>query len=210
MLVPPVGYLERLREICTAHGVLLVFDEVICGFGRTGKAFASQTFGVTPDMITMAKALTNGSLPMAAVAAKRQIRDALFQAAPDGAIEFFHGYTWSAHPVCCAAALAVLGIYEEERLFAPGQTLAPYFQERLFSLRDLPGIVDIRGFGMLGAIELQPGTAPGRRGHAAQKALFDAGLHLKNTGDTLTLAPQLIFERTHIDEAIEILRQVLA
>ncbi|MBL8215547.1 MAG: aminotransferase class III-fold pyridoxal phosphate-dependent enzyme [Bryobacterales bacterium] len=209
VLPPPVGYLDRLREICTAHGILLVFDEVICGFGRTGKAFAAQTFGVTPDVMTLAKAITNGALPMAAVAVNDRIRDTIFQAAPDGAIEFYHGYTWSSHPVCCAAALAAFDIYEGESLFARGEALAPYFQQQLFTLADLPVVTDVRGFSMLGGIDLKPSGAPGSRGYEVQKKLFDRGLHLKNTGDAITLAPQLIFTREQVDEMIAVLRTVL-
>jgi beta-alanine--pyruvate transaminase len=208
-LVPPRGYLERLRELCTAHGILLVFDEVICGFGRTGQAFASQSFDVMPDIITMAKAITNGAMPMAAVAIHEKIHQTIMDAAPEGAIEFFHGYTWSSHPVACAASLATLDIYEKEKLFARGREMSPYFLDRLFSLQDLPVIADIRGYGMIGAIDLKSDGVPGRRGYAFQKTLFDKGLHLKPTGDTAIIAPQLVFERSHIDELIGILRSVL-
>ncbi|MBI2225292.1 MAG: aminotransferase class III-fold pyridoxal phosphate-dependent enzyme, partial [Betaproteobacteria bacterium] len=146
VLVPPKGYLERLREICNATGILFVFDEVICGFGRTGKAFAAQSFGVTPDVITMAKAITNGAQPMAAVAAKREIHDAIINAAAENAVELFHGYTFSAHPAACAASLAAMEIYEREKLFERGEALAPYFLDKVFALGDLPAITDIRGY----------------------------------------------------------------
>lgn len=210
VLVPPVGYLERLREICTAHGILLVFDEVICGFGRTGQAFAAQSFGVTPDLMTMAKALTNGAIPMAAVAVADHVHDTIVDNAPDGAIEFFHGYTWSAHPVACAAALATLDLYRDERLFERAHDMSDYFLEQLATLRDLPVVTDIRGYGMIAGMDIRSDGVPGRRGHVLQKKLFDAGLHLKTTGDCAIFAPQFIFEREHIDRTVEILRTALA
>jgi beta-alanine--pyruvate transaminase len=210
VLVPPKGYLERLREICDKSGILLVFDEVICGFGRTGKAFAAQSLDVMPDIITMAKALTNDAQPMAAIAAKRWIHDAIMKAAPENAVELFHGYTFSAHPAACAAALATIEIYEREKLFERGEALAPYFLDRVFALGDLPVVTDIRGYGMIGGLDLTPGTVPGGRGHELQKKLFDAGLHIKTTGDSAILAPALIAEKTHIDEMCSILRKTLA
>jgi beta-alanine--pyruvate transaminase len=209
-LVPPRGYLKRLREICDQHGILLVFDEVICGFGRTGKAFASQSFGITPDLITMAKGLTNGAQPMGAVAISERIHDAIFSAAQEGAIEFFHGYTYSAHPAACAAGLATLDIYKKEHLFERGAELSPYFLEGLWSLRDLAAVADLRGYGMFGAIDLHPSGGAGARGHRFQKQLFDNGLHLKTTGDCAIVAPPLIAERQHIDMIVDILRKTLA
>jgi beta-alanine--pyruvate transaminase len=209
VLVPPVGYLERLREICTAHGILLVFDEVICGFGRTGQPFAAQSFGVTPDLITMAKALTNGAIPMAAVAVTNHVHDAIMEAAPEGAIEFFHGYTWSAHPVACAAALAALDVYRDESLFERAQALSVYFLEQVATLCSLPVVTDIRGYGMLAGVDLKSDGKPGRRGHLLQKMLFDAGVHLKTTGDCAILSPQFIFEREHIDHTTKVLRSAL-
>ncbi|HVE51596.1 MAG TPA: aminotransferase class III-fold pyridoxal phosphate-dependent enzyme [Casimicrobiaceae bacterium] len=208
-LVPPKGYLKRLREICDAHGILLVFDEVITGFGRTGHAFAAQSFGVTPDLMTMAKGITNGAQPMGAVAISERVHDTIMAAAADGAIEFFHGYTYSGHPAPCAAGIATLDIYRKEGLFERGRELSPYFLEGLFSLRDAPGVVDIRGYGMFGAIDLQGDGTPGRRGHAYQKKLFDDGLHLKATGDTAIVAPPLIAERAHVDEIVDTLRRTL-
>ncbi len=154
VLVPPKGYLKRLREICDQHGILLVFDEVITGFGRTGQAFAAQSFGVTPDVMTMAKALTNAAQPMGAVAVSERIHDAIFAAAPEDAIEFFHGYTYSGHPAACAAGLATLDIYRDEDLFERGRALSPYFLDAMFSLKDVRVVADIRGYGMLAAIEL--------------------------------------------------------
>lgn len=209
VLVPPAGYLERLRELCTAHGILLVFDEVICGFGRTGEPFAAQSFGVTPDLITMAKAITNGAIPMAAVAVSTHVHDTIINSAPAGDIEFFHGYTWSAHPVACAAALATLDIYRDEALFERAQKQSPYFLARLESLRDIDMVTDIRGFGMLAGVDIQSDGKPGRRGHLLQKKLFDAGVHLKTTGDCAILAPQFIVEREQIDQIIDILASTL-
>jgi beta-alanine--pyruvate transaminase len=210
VLVPPKGYLERLRAICDQHGLLLVFDEVITGFGRTGQAFAAQSFNVRPDLITLAKAITNGAQPMGAVAVDRKIHDTIVSSAPDKEIELFHGYTWSAHPAACAASLAALGIYERENLFERGAALSPYFQERVFSLADLPAVTDIRAYGLFAGIELKPLNTPGQRGYHLQKRLFDAGLHLKTTGDVAILAPALVSEQTHIDEIIDVLRRVLS
>jgi len=209
-LVPPKGYLRRLREICDAHGILLIFDEVICGFGRTGQAFAAQSFGVTPDVMTMAKGLTNGAQPMGAVAISERIHDTIMAAAPEGAIEFFHGYTYSGHPGPSAAGLAALDIYKKEDLFARGRALSPYFQDAIFSLKDVPIVSDIRGYGMFATIDVQAAGAPGARGHVFQKKLFDNGLHLKTTGDSAILAPPLIAEKAHIDMIQDILRKTLA
>jgi beta-alanine--pyruvate transaminase len=208
-LVPPRGYLARLRELCDAHGILLVFDEVITGFGRTGKGFAAQSFGVTPDLMTMAKGLTNGAQPMGAVAVSQRVHDAIFAAAADGAIELFHGYTYSGHPAACAAGIATLDLYRDEGLFERGAALSPYFLEGIFSLRDLPVVADLRGYGMMAAIELHPDGVPGRRGHAFQKQLFDNGLHLKATGDAAIVAPPLIADRSHVDMIVDILRRTL-
>ena len=208
-LVPPKGYLERLREICDAHGILLVFDEVICGFGRTGAPFAAQAFAVTPDIITMAKGLTNGAVPMAAVAVKDGIYETVVGAAPENAIELFHGYTYSGHPTACAAGLATLEIYEKEKLFERAAELSPYFLDRVFSLRDLDVVTDIRGYGMLAAIDIAPGDAPGQRGTQVQKDLFWGGLHVKFTADTGIIAPPLVVEKEHLDDIVRILRETL-
>ncbi len=210
VLVPPKGYLKRLREICDQHGILLVFDEVITGWGRTGQAFAAQSFGVTPDVITMAKAITNGAQPMGAVAISERIHDTIMAAAPEGAIEFFHGYTYSGHPAACAAGLATLDIYRRDGLFERARALSPYFLDALFSLRDLPLVTDIRGYGLLGGIDVAVDGTPGRRGHALQKKLFDNGLHLKTTGDAAIVAPPLIAEKSHIDMIVDILRKTIA
>ena len=209
-LVPPLGYLERLREICDRHGILLVFDEVITGFGRTGRAFAAQSFAVRPDIMTLAKALTNGNLPMGAVAVDEGIYDTITGAAPDGAIDFFHGYTWSGSPAACAAGLATMEIYEREGLFARAAELSPYFLDAVFSLRDLPIVTDLRGYGLIAGIDLAPGSTPGTRGPEVQKKFFAAGLHLKMTGDSGIIAPPLVSERAHVDRLVEIVREVLS
>ena len=209
ILVQPRGYLERLRAICDAHGILLVFDEVITGFGRTGRAFASDTFGVVPDMITMAKALTNGAIPMGAVAVREDIYEQITNAAPEGAIEFFHGYTYSAHPLACAAGIATQTIYREEKIFERAAGLAPHFQQRIFELEKLPIVRDIRGSGLLAGIDIEPGETPGARGALALQRFFDAGLVVRMTADTLILAPALIAEPDQLDRICEIVAQVL-
>ena len=210
-LPPPRGYLERVREIASEHGILLVFDEVITGLGRTGYNFAAQAFGVTPDLITMAKALTNGMQPMGAVAVAQEVHDAIVERGPRHQVEFFHGYTYSAHPAACAAGLATLSIYESEKSFEHARELSPYFLERLFGLRDLPGLVDIRGYGLFAALELEPRAGqPGLVGHEVQKRLLRAGLHLKATGDSLLVAPPYVAERSQIDELVGILDDVLS
>ena len=210
ILVPPKGYLERLREICDEHGILLIFDEVITGFGRTGKAFAAETFGVVPDIITVAKALTNGAVPMGAVAVRRDIHERITASAPDGAIEFFHGYTYSAHPLACAAGLATQRLFREEGVFERAAQLAPYFQERVFELQDLSAIKDIRGYGLLAGIDLAPGDRPGDTGTAVLNRLFANNLVVRVTNDTIILAPALVAEREHIDRICDILRTTLA
>ncbi len=207
VLVPPKGYLNRLREICDEHGILLVFDEVICGFGRTGHAFASQAFGVTPDIMTMAKALTNGAQPMGAVAVKDEIYETICNASPENAIEFFHGYTYSGHPAACAAGIAVQNAYQNENIFERANELSEYFLDGLFSLQDMDCIKDIRGYGMLGAVELKAKGNPGALGTQTQKNLFWNGMHVKFTGDTGCVAPAFICEKSQIDEMIDKLRQ---
>ena len=209
VLVPPKGYLQRLREICDAHGILLVFDEVITGFGRTGSAFASQEFGVTPDLMTMAKALTNGAQPMGAVAVQDQIYETITGAAAENAIEFFHGYTFSGHPAACAAGLVTQDIFANERLFDRARDLSDYFLDGLFDLRDLDSVRDIRGYGLLGAVELNPEGGPGVRGRGAQIDLFKKGMHAKFTSDSGIVAPAFISEKSHIDEMMDKLRAML-
>ncbi|MCC2110401.1 MAG: aminotransferase class III-fold pyridoxal phosphate-dependent enzyme, partial [Hyphomicrobiales bacterium] len=191
--------------------ILLVFDEVITGFGRLGKPFAADVFGVTPDIMTMAKALTNGAIPMGAVGVRDSVYETIVDAAPEDAIEFFHGYTYSAHPAACAAGLATLDIYEREGLFEKAASNVDYFLDAIWSLKDLDMVFDLRGIGMLAGVEMRPIPGkPGARGTALQKKLFWAGLHIKFTGDTGIVAPPLIAERSDIDEIIDILRGVLA
>ncbi|MBT3904062.1 MAG: aspartate aminotransferase family protein [Rhodospirillaceae bacterium] len=208
-LVPPVGYLERLREICDAHGILLVFDEVICGFGRTGTPFAAETFSVTPDIITMAKGITNGAQPMGAVAVRDGIYETVMESAAPGAIELFHGYTYSGHPAACAASLAVLDIYEKEGVFTNAATMAPYFQDAIFGMKDISGISDIRGYGMLAGIDLSPEGGAGARGMKIHKKLFSSGVYIKFTGDTALVAPPLVSTKENIDEIISGIKRVL-
>jgi len=210
VIVPPRGYLERLREICTRYGILLVFDEVICGFGRTGEAFGATSFGVTPDLITMAKALTNGAQPMGAVAVRADIYRTILDAAPEGMPEFFHGYTYTAHPAACAAGLATLEIYRKEGLFAKAGDLSGYFLDKMFGLSDLAGVADVRGFGMLAGVEVKPGRAPGVRGQELQAKLYDRGLHVKTTGDVAIMAPAFIASRADIDAMAEMLREAIS
>ena len=205
-LVPPKGYLQRLRELCDKHNILLIFDEVITGWGRTGSAFGAQEFGVTPDIMTMAKATTNGIVPFGVVACKEEIYDAVVDNAPEGAVELFHGYTYSGIPISVAAALAVQDIFEKEDIFNRAKELAPYFQEGLFSLKDIDVVDNIRGYGMMGGIDIKMDKKPGRAGLATFKHCYDAGVNFKATGDALIIAPMFICEKKHIDEIIEKLR----
>lgn len=208
-IVPPVGYLQRLREIADKYGILLVFDEVITGFGRTGKAFASQEFGVTPDVMTMAKALTNGAVPMSAVAVKTEIQKTIIDSISADRPELMHGYTYSAHPVACAAALATLGIYRSENLFERGAQLSARFLDGVFSLRNLPQVYDLRGYGMISGIQLTPGETPGQKGSIVQRRLFNEGLHVKATGDALIFAPALTTGEDDLEKMVEVLQKVL-
>ncbi len=209
VLVPPKDYLERLREICDRHGILLIFDEVICAFGRTGKAFGAQAFNVKPDIITMAKALTNGMVPMGAVAFSDQIYDTLVNSAPEGSIELFHGYTYSAHPLACAAAIAALDLYRDEEIFEQAAAMSPKFLDLVYDLRSLDIVTDIRGYGMLAAIELAPGESPGERGYAVLKKCFEAGLVLRVTADTPILSPALIATENELEQMVGILKDVI-
>ena len=209
VVLPPQGYLKRLREICDKHGILLIFDEVITGFGRTGSAFAAQEFGVTPDLITCAKGLTNGCVPMGAVLASKKIYDAFMQG-PPGAIELFHGYTYSAHPIACAAGLAALKIYESEQLLTRAKQTGPLFEKAVHELRGLPHVIDIRNYGLVAGIELEPiAGQPGARAFGIYLKCFERGLLLRTTGDIIALSPSLIIEQKHIDELFGILSQAL-
>ena len=209
VVLPPQGYLKRLRQICDKYGLLLIFDEVITGFGRTGSPFASQEFDVLPDMITCAKGLTNGAIPMGAVFVTKKIYDAFMQGPPN-AIELFHGYTYSAHPTACAAGLATLEIYQREQLLTRAKQTGPLFEEAVHGLRGLPHVVDIRNYGLVAAIELDPiAGSPGARAFSVYLKCFDRGLLIRTTGDTIALSPALIIEPRHIDELIGILSQTL-
>ena len=209
VLVPPKGYLERLREITARHGILLIFDEVITGFGRMGTGFAAERFGVKPDIFTMAKGLTSGYVPMGAVAADNNIYDTFMSESPAG-IELFHGYTYSAHPLACAAAIATLEVYQEEGLFKRAADMSPYLEDAVHSLRDLPNVIDIRNIGLVGAVELSPRKgAPGARGMEACIKAYEAGLMVRVSGDVIAMSPPLIVEKTHVDEMIGILGDVI-
>lgn len=209
-LPPPKGYLDRLRKICDEHGILLVFDEVITGWGRMGANFGAQAFGVTPDLLTMAKAMTNGAQPMGAVAAKQSIYDAITDAGPKQGIEFFHGYTYSAHPASCAAGLAMMDIFRDEKLIERAAEMTPYLGDAMHAMADVSCVVDVRSIGMMAAVEVAPVGAPGARGHELQKKLYDMGLNLKNTGDSLIVAPPFIAEKKHIDEIADKIRRAIS
>lgn len=209
VLIPPKGYLKKLREICTKHDILLIFDEVITGFGRVGAPFATDYFGVTPDMIVTAKGLTNGVIPMGAVMVTPEIHDA-FMTGPEHLIEFMHGYTYSGNPMAAAAGLATLDTYKEEGLLTRGAELGDYWAEALHSLKDAPNVIDIRNIGLIGAIELQPiAGEPTKRAFSAFVKAFDNGLLIRTTGDIIALSPPLIVEKTHIDQIVDGIRTVL-
>jgi beta-alanine--pyruvate transaminase len=209
VLLPPQGYLKRLRQICDKHGILLIFDEVITGFGRTGAPFAAQEFGVTPDMITCAKGLTNGCIPMGAVLVSKKIYEAFMQG-PPGAIELFHGYTYSAHPTACVAGLAALSIYEGEQLLTRAKQTGPVFEKAVHELRGLPHVIDIRNYGLVAGIELNPiAGSPGARAFGVFLKCFERGLLVRTTGDIIALSPALIIEPKHIEELFGVLSQAL-
>jgi len=210
VLIPPKGYLERVREICTEYDILLIFDEVITGFGRLGAPFAAQYFDVIPDMITCAKGLTSGTVPMGAVMVKKEIYDA-FQGGDTKVIDLFHGYTYSAHPLAAAALIATLEVYEDDGLFEQANQLAPYWEDALHSLKDTDHVIDIRNLGFVGGIEMAPRDGKvGVRGFD----VFESGFHDENvllrfTGDTIALSPPLIAEKDHIDQIVESLKQII-
>jgi beta-alanine--pyruvate transaminase len=209
VLIPPKGYLKKLREICTKHGILLIFDEVITGFGRLGSPFAAQHYDVMPDIITTAKGLTNGVIPMGAVFVTSEIHDAFMQG-PEHMIEFFHGYTYSGNPIASAAALATLDTYKEEGLLTRAAELSPYWEEQLHSLKDCPHVIDIRNTGLIGAIELEPiAGEPTKRAFSAFLKAYDDGLLIRTTGDIIALSPPLIISKDQIDELFDKLRTVL-
>ncbi|WP_068875918.1 MULTISPECIES: aspartate aminotransferase family protein [unclassified Phenylobacterium] len=210
VLAPPVGYLQRLRALCDKHDILLIFDEVITGFGRLGAPFAAARFEVQPDLVTMAKGITNGLVPMGAVGVRQHIHDTLMSEA-DAPIELFHGYTYSGHPLACAAGLATLDTYRDEGLFERAAGLEATFEDAVHSLRDARHVIDIRNIGLVAGIELEsrPG-APGERGQDVYHACFDRGLLVRVTGDIVALSPALIVEPGQIDEMVSLLREVLA
>ena len=211
VLLPPKGYLQRLREICDKHGILLIFDEVITGFGRLGGAFAYDAFGVKPDLMTMAKAINNATIPMGAVAIKQEVHDTIVNAAPEGGMEFMHGYTYSAHPIACAAANATLALYEREHLFQRAADLAPKFEAAAHALKGVKHVIDIRNYGLVAGIEMAPreGQA-GKRGYEALVKCFGKGLLIRNTGDILAVSPPLVIEDAQIDRIFSTISEVLA
>ena len=209
VLVPPKGYLKRLREICSRHGILLILDEVITGFGRLGTSFAAEYFDVLPDLITTAKGLTSGAVPMGAVIARKGIYDA-FMTGPEHAIELFHGYTYSGHPLACAAGLAALDVYAEERLFDNARTLSPYWEDAVHALKGLPHVIDLRNLGLIAAIELEPiAGQPAKRAFDAFLRAYDKGLLVRTTGDIIALSPPLTITKAQIDEIFGTLAAVL-
>ena len=210
VLIPPKGYLQRLRNICDKHDILLIFDEVITGFGRLGRAFGSDYFGVRPDILCMAKGITNATVPMGAVAVSNRIYDTFMQCS-ETPIEFFHGYTYSGHPLACAAGIATLDTYAEDDLFNRADSLAPYWQDAVHSLKDARHVIDIRNLGLIGGIELEsrPG-APTARALEAFDRCFDQGLMVRVTGDIIALSPPLILEKAHIDRIVDTIRAALS
>ena len=210
VLVPPIGYLKKLREICSRHGILLIFDEVITGFGRLGAATAAERFGVTPDFITLAKGLTNAAVPMGAVAVSREVHDSIVEGGPEG-IELFHGYTYSGHPLAAAAGIATLDIYRDEALFERAGALAQHWEDALHSLRAARHVIDLRNLGLVAGIELAPREgAPGQRGMELFHACFDAGLLVRAAGDTIALSPPLIVTEDQIATMFGILADQIA
>jgi beta-alanine--pyruvate transaminase len=209
VILPPVGYLKRLREICDKNDILLIFDEVITGFGRIGRPFAAQAFDVTPDLMTTAKGLTNGSIPMGAVFAQRKVHDAFMQG-PEHLVELFHGYTYSAHPAACAAALATLDIYARESLLTRAAELAPQWENAVHSLKGLPHVVDIRNYGFIGAVELEPRPGkPATRAFDVFLKCFERGVMVRQTGDTIAMSPPLIIEPAQMSRLVEVLGQTI-
>jgi beta-alanine--pyruvate transaminase len=209
VLLPAKGYLERLRAICDRHGILLIFDEVITGFGRLGTPFAADYFGVTPDLMTVAKGLTSGVVPMGAMFVTRNLYET-FMRGPEHLIEFAHGYTYSGHPVACAAALGTLDTYADEGLLTRAAELEPYWSDAVHSLRGLPHVIDVRNIGLIGAIELEPiPDAPTKRAFPAFLEAFENGVLIRTTGDTIALSPPLIISRAEIDELFGTLSTVL-
>jgi beta-alanine--pyruvate transaminase len=209
VLLPPKGYLKRLREICDKHGILLIFDEVITGFGRIGAPFAAEYFGVTPDIMTTAKGLTNGVVPMGAVFVKKEIYEA-FMNGPEHLIEFFHGYTYSGNPAASAAGLATLDIYQREGLLTRASEVADYWADALFSLKGLPHVIDARSIGLIGAVELDPiAGSPAKRAFTAFLNSYEKGILIRTTGDIIAMSPPLIIEKNEIDQLVGTLADVI-
>lgn len=209
VVLPPKGYLERIRATADKHGILVIYDEVITGFGRLGTPFAVDYFGVKPDLVTTAKGLTNGAIPMGAVFASRTVHDALMTG-PENAIELFHGYTYSGHPVACAAGLATLEIYAEEGLLTRGAELAEHWENALHSLKNAPNVIDIRNLGLVGAIELSSREgAVGARAYDVFTDCFKKGLLIRVTGDVIALSPPLIVEKEQIDTIVSVIGDAL-
>ena len=202
-LPPPKGYLQRLRQICDKHGILLIFDEVITGFGRLGTGFAADKFGVIPDLMTVAKGISNATVPMGGVFVRKPVFDGLMNG-PEGAIDLFHGYTYSAHPLACAAASAVLDIYRDENLFERAGELSSYWEDGVHSLKGLPNVTDIRNLGLAAGIDLAPSGPVGTRGFAAFTKAFELGLMVRQSGDAIAMSPPLVIEKAQIDEIIDI------
>jgi beta-alanine--pyruvate transaminase len=211
VILPPAGYLQKLRAICDKYGILLIFDEVITGFGRLGTAFGADFFGVVPDMIVCAKGLTNAAVPMGAVIVRQAIHDAFMEAAAENTIEFFHGYTYTAHPLACAALLATIDVYKSEQLFERAASMAPYFEQAAHSLRGLPHVKDIRNLGLVCGIELEsiPGKPTARAFDIFQKCFWDKGVLIRTTGDIIALSPPLIIEKSQIDQLFGAIADVL-
>ncbi len=209
VLVPAPKYLQRLREICDRHGILLIFDEIITAFGRTGSRFGAETFGVQPDLITVAKGLTSGAVPMGAVLVDKEIYSA-FMTGPEHSVEFFHGYTYSGHPVAAAAGLASLSVYEEEGLYQRAREMAPVLEDAVHSLKGAPHVIDIRNIGMMAAIELEPRPGePTMRANEMFRRCFEAGLLIRTTGDVLALSPPLIIDADQIGQIVDTIGKTL-
>jgi beta-alanine--pyruvate transaminase len=209
VLMPPQGYLQRLREICDKHGIVLIFDEVITGFGRTGEPFAAQSFGVTPDLITCAKGLTSGAIPMGGVLATKEIYDT-FMTGPENMIEFFHGYTYSGHPMAVAAGLATLDVYAAEGLFQRVTELAPVWEDAIHSLKGLPHVIDLRNYGLVGAVELEPVPgAPMKRAMDVFAGCWEEGVLIRTTGDNIALSPPFVIDESQIAQIVDTIGRVL-
>jgi len=208
VLIPPKGYLERLAAICAKHDILLIFDEVITAFGRLGAPFGADYFKIAPDIITTAKGITNGTVPMGAVFVSSKVHDA-FMNGPEDVIDFFHGYTYSGHPIAAAAAVATLDVYQEEGLLTRAMELAPYWEERLHALKGLPHIIDLRNIGLIGAIEVEPLPGqPGKRAYDLFVKAFENNALIRQTGDIIALSPPLIVSKDQIDQLFDTLTGV--